>query len=272
VARFTPVSAPSNSVVNLTIDRVAHARWLELRSLGSAVPLEVREFLPPPNRHTFPGMRSEEGSFDVAIADPLIAIHELLCTKAKDDDVYLQSMLVEDTAGTGAGKEKPEKEERKEAKAKGKEAAKAEPAPTPRDLVTILQELVALYVIDYVESVVRNLRHLALSLIVCLTVTTMMLSSYPFAPASVVRVGFFTLMALAVATIAATLFQMNRNATLSRISHTPAGEVTWDSQFIINLLLVTGVPLLTVISAQFPGVREFLFSWVSPALIAIGKS
>jgi hypothetical protein len=31
------------------------------------------------------------------------------------------------------------------------------------------------------------------------------------------------------------------------------------------------VPLLTLLSAQFPQIRDILFSWVTPVLKAIGK-
>lgn len=148
------------------------------------------------------------------------------------------------------------------------------PAPKPaagEQRVLILQELVALYVVDYIEWVVRQLRQLALSLIIALTLTTLLLTSYPFEPASLLKTLFFILIGLSVASIASILFQMNRNATLSRITHTAAGEVTWNWQFGLNLALVIGVPLVTVLSAQFPEVRDFLFAWVTPIMKSLGK-
>jgi hypothetical protein len=90
----------------------------------------------------------------------------------------------------------------------------------------------------------------------------------PKADTTSVRTG----VALSVVAIATILFQMNRNSTSSRIGHTTAGEITGDTRFILTLLLVTGVPLITIISAELPGVREFLFAWVTPALKAVAKT
>jgi hypothetical protein len=135
----------------------------------------------------------------------------------------------------------------------------------------VAQEIVALYVVDYVEWVVRHLRHLALNLVVALALTTVLLSSYPLEPESLVKVCFFGLMAAAVACVASLLFEMSRNDTMSRITHTTPGQINWDTQLVFNLVLVSVVPILTVVSAHFPQVRGFLFSWVTPALSAIGK-
>ena len=127
-------------------------------------------------------------------------------------------------------------------------------------------------VIDYVEGG-AHLRQLSLSLILALAMTTILLGSYPFQPATFVKTFFFTLMVVAVGSIAMLLFQMNRDTTMSRITRTVPGEVTWDVQLVLNLLLVAAVPILTLVSTQFPQVREFLFtSWLTPALSAIAKS
>jgi hypothetical protein len=247
LARFTPFNAPADSAVNLTIDRAAYARWLDLRYVKDRLPDSIARWVPDRAGGAFPSLRSESARFDLSIAGPLIAMHRALVSAVRHDDIYLATMVSDP-------------------------ARSATRTPRPGGTVAPVQELVALYVIDYVEWVVRHLRQLAFYLIICLTLTMVFISSYPFAPASLIRVIFFTLMALSVIAIATILFQMNRNSTLSRIGHTTAGEITWDTQFILSLLLVTGVPLITIISAEFPGVRDFLFSWVTPALKAVAKT
>jgi hypothetical protein len=247
LARFTPFGVPSDAVVNLTIDRAAYPLWLELRGASDRLTTEVRAQVPAIEGKAFPSLRTEAAQFDLAVADPLIVMHQALVRESARDAFYSAAVVT-------------------------RPASAKEPMSRPRGLGAPIQELIALYVIDYVEWVMRQLRQLAFYLIVCLTLTIMFISSYPFAPASVIRVIFFSLMALSVAAIASLLFQMNRNATLSRIGHTTAGEITWDTQFIVSLLLVTGVPLITIISAELPGVRDFLFSWVTPALKALAKT
>jgi hypothetical protein len=150
-------------------------------------------------------------------------------------------------------------------------AATAGTTARPLGWADVAQELVALYVIDYVEWVVRHLRHLALSIIVSLALTTMLLASYPFEPESLVKVFFFGLMAAAVLSIGSLLFHMKRDTTMSRITRTTPGEVDWDTKFVSDLVLVGAVPVLTLLSTQVPQVRAFLFSWVAPTLTALGK-
>jgi hypothetical protein len=65
---------------------------------------------------------------------------------------------------------------------------------------------------------------------------------------------------------------MNRNAVLSAITNTPAGEVSWNAPFVLSLATYGLVPFITVISAEFPQVRSFLFSWVTPLLRALAKA
>ena len=57
---------------------------------------------------------------------------------------------------------------------------------------------------------------------------------------------------------------MNRNDILSRMSGSTPGELTWDRTLYANLALYGIVPAVTLISSQFPMLRETLFKWVDP--------
>ena len=72
-------------------------------------------------------------------------------------------------------------------------------------------------------------------------------------------------------TVSLVINQMSRNDLLSRITATTAGKVTWDFAYISNLLLFAGIPLLAALTAEFPQVREALFSWVAPLLRTMAK-
>jgi hypothetical protein len=62
------------------------------------------------------------------------------------------------------------------------------------------------------------------------------------------------------------------NELLSRITNTDPGRITWDTSHVSNLLLFAGIPLLAVISSEFPAVRRVLFAWVEPLLRVVMKA
>jgi len=82
---------------------------------------------------------------------------------------------------------------------------------------------------------------------------------------------FFAVSVMTVSGLVFVLLQMNRNDILSFITRTDPGRLSWDGAFTFNLALYVAVPLLTLLSSEIPEVREFLFSWVSPLLRALGK-
>jgi hypothetical protein len=147
------------------------------------------------------------------------------------------------------------------------------PPPSPRQRwMRTAEELAAIYVVDYIEWVFRYLRRLAAFLAAALVLMMITVASYPFQPASVVRTIYFGILGVAVLTIVAVLVRMNRDTVLSAITGTTPGEVTWDSTFIINLVTYAAIPVLTLLGSQIPALRDFLFSWVSPALRAFIKT
>ena len=134
------------------------------------------------------------------------------------------------------------------------------------------EELVAVYVVDYVEWVFEYLRGLATFLLTALILMTVLIVAYPFQPASIVRTMYFIIIGVTVITLIAVLFRMNRDPVLSAIAGTNANEVTWDARFVLNLITFGAVPILTLLGSQFPALRGFLFSWVSPVLTAFTKT
>jgi len=133
-----------------------------------------------------------------------------------------------------------------------------------------VEELAALFTVDYIGWVVRHLRLLALQTLAALALTTMFLSSYPFEPQSLVRLVFFAIAVVGVAGLVVLLVQSNRDPVLSRIANTDPGELTWDAPFVINLLAVSAVPIVTILGTAFPEVRDVLFGWLAPILKTVG--
>ena len=69
---------------------------------------------------------------------------------------------------------------------------------------------------------------------------------------------------LIVALAAFVIAQMSRDTTLSHITNTTPGELGWD--FWVRITSFVAIPLLSLLSAQFPQIGRFLFSWAQPAL------
>lgn len=134
------------------------------------------------------------------------------------------------------------------------------------------EEYVAIQAAGYIESVLRHLRVLAAFLLLSLVLTTVMLSSYPFQPQGLVKLCFSFVLAAAVVALVGVTSDMNRNATLSRMSRTAPGRLTWDVGYVLNLALFAVAPLLTLVGSEFPWVRGVFFAWVDPLLRALTKS
>ena len=137
--------------------------------------------------------------------------------------------------------------------------------------VRAAEEYVASRMVEYVEWVIRHLRVLALFMLLSLVLTTLLISSYPYQPQSRLRLVLLLVLVGSVGALIAALVQMNRNEVLSRIAHTDPGRVTWDTTFILNLFTFGVVPLVTLLSSEFPGLRSALFSWVQPLVSALVK-
>jgi len=139
-----------------------------------------------------------------------------------------------------------------------------------RTWLAAAEEFTAVQVVDYVEWVVAQLRTLAVFLFVAMVLTTMLLSSYPYERQSVVKLVFFVVLVAGVGTLLRVSVEMNRDEVLSRVAKTEPGKLTWDRHFLINALVFGVVPVATLVSSEFPAVREFLFAWIYPITRLVG--
>ena len=67
--------------------------------------------------------------------------------------------------------------------------------------------------------------------------------------------------------IVAVLAEMDRDAIMSRITNTKANEL--GMTFFIRVAQYGVLPLVTLVSSQFPEITRLLFSWLQPAIDAI---
>ena len=133
------------------------------------------------------------------------------------------------------------------------------------------EEFMAIECVRYVESVLHDLRLLASFLLMSLLLSVALLSSYPFQPQGIVKLAFIALLLGTVIVLFLVMTQMSRDDVLSSITRTEPGKVSWDTTLVLNLVLFGVIPLLALVSSEFPSVRTFLFSWAEPMLRSLGK-
>ena len=134
------------------------------------------------------------------------------------------------------------------------------------------EDFLAIECVRYIESVLHDLRLLASFLLVTLLLSVLLLSSYPFQPQGIVKLAFIALLLSTVVVLFLVMTQMSRDDVLSSITRTDAGKVSWDTTMVLNVALFGAIPLLALLSSEFPGVRSFLFSWAEPMVRSLVKS
>lgn len=133
------------------------------------------------------------------------------------------------------------------------------------------EEYFAVEVFTYVETIMLNLRRLAFFLLLTLILTVIGLSSYPFQPQSVVKAVFIVLTITTVVAMFVVMTRMSRNVVLSRMSGSDAGKVSWDTSFVLNIVVFGALPLLALLSSEFPSIRSLLFSWADPVVKVVSR-
>jgi hypothetical protein len=132
---------------------------------------------------------------------------------------------------------------------------------------TLAAEAVALRYIAFIRYVMLQLQNQLSFLTVGFILTAIALNCYPFQGRSYFR-WWLTVVFIALSVVVIKVFaEMSRDATLSRLTDTPIGQV--GSEFYFKVIAAGALPLLTVLASHFPGLGRFLFSWVQPAFSAL---
>jgi hypothetical protein len=128
-------------------------------------------------------------------------------------------------------------------------------------------EFVVLQYISFIRYALRQLRNFGWLLSVSFLFVAFSLSSYSFqSPQMISR--FLTVLFVAVgALVTIVLAQMERDAILSRLAGSKAGELNKD--FVFHVMRYGALPLLGLLASLFPSVASFLFSWVQPGIEAL---
>ncbi len=128
------------------------------------------------------------------------------------------------------------------------------------------EDYFTLRIAEYIQWASKQIRHLSVFLVASLVLAVLLYSTYPFYPQRLIRLVFFFIVAAASGSMLLVLVQMNRNEALSRLGNTTPGRVSWNVGFALKVVTVGVIPVLTLLSAEFPALRENLLRWADPLL------
>ncbi len=132
-----------------------------------------------------------------------------------------------------------------------------------KDLIQRAQSFFAAQIVVFLHHVLSHLQNLIFFVVMGLLLMLLAINYYPFQP----REGllwFNWLIILTTISLSLVVFvQMGRDRVLSLLSDTPPGQVTWNREFVLRILLYVIVPVLVLLGAQFPEGMKQMLSWVS---------
>ncbi len=152
--------------------------------------------------------------------------------------------------------------------AKDSEGKDATVEPPAKDLTTrAVEHFLCLFYLNVILVPLRRLQTLILAMAGVFVFVLISYSSYPFESKEsfhALLISIFLMISLVVGIVYG---QMYANPLLSRITNTKPGELGLD--FWVRLGTFVFIPLLSLLSVQFPEINNFLFSWLQPALQSI---
>ena len=123
---------------------------------------------------------------------------------------------------------------------------------------------IALQYSVFIGYVLRHLQNLLLCSIACFVLIVVALNCFVFQFPEALSYCLAAVLVLSGLKVLLVLAQLERDPIFSRLSGTHPGELGKD--FYFRAFAIGALPVLTVVSTQFPAVSRFLSSWVEPAV------
>jgi hypothetical protein len=145
------------------------------------------------------------------------------------------------------------------------------PEQKPKSLPTAAYEqacrFVALHYSAYIGYALHQLQNLLICSLVCFVLLVLALNSFSFqSPQAIVHLLTAGLIIGGVVVLIA-FAQMERDPILSRLSGTAEGEL--GKTFWLRALSYGAIPVLTVLSTEFPSIGRFFTAWIQPISAAL---
>lgn len=131
--------------------------------------------------------------------------------------------------------------------------------------ISIANEYIAMRFGAYLRYVTLQLKNLMTFMSLGLLPLLLAAVSYPFRESESIAWCLVIVVAMLLFSVGTVLIQMDRDSLLSRMSETTPGKVD-RSAFLWHMLSVGSLPVVTALSALFPSVGNFIFSWLQPLL------
>jgi hypothetical protein len=139
--------------------------------------------------------------------------------------------------------------------------------PAKAPCTRAVEHFLCLFYLNIILVPLRRLQTLILAMAGVFVFVLISYSSYPFESREsfhVLLISVFFAISLVVGLVYG---QMYADPLLSRITNTKPGELGLD--FWVRLGTFVFIPLVSLLSVQFPEVNNFLFSWLQPALQSV---
>jgi len=111
------------------------------------------------------------------------------------------------------------------------------------------------------------LRTMAMTIIALFVASACAMSSYPFDPRQALSAVLIALFVIGGMVIVKVYADMHRDATLSHVTNTKPGEL--GSEFWFKIVGFGFAPLIGLMTRIFPGITDFLFSWLQPSISSL---
>jgi hypothetical protein len=150
---------------------------------------------------------------------------------------------------------------------KKEEAAPSLPPQAEDAHIRNLEEFVCLNYLGFIQNVLGRLRTMAMTIIALFVACACAMSAYPFDPRQLLSAVLIVLFAIGGVVIVKVYADMHRDATLSHVTKTKPGEL--GAEFWFKLVGFGLAPLIGLMTRIFPGVTDFLFSWLQPSISSL---
>ena len=130
----------------------------------------------------------------------------------------------------------------------------------------LAEELVALRYYSYIRYVGTELRNLLMFVILAFFGLFVALHSYAFRAGRTIDIALITLFVILVIGIILALGQQERDALLSRLQRSNAGEL--NTNFYLDVAKYAVLPALALIASHVPSISNFFLRWIQPGVDA----
>jgi hypothetical protein len=127
-----------------------------------------------------------------------------------------------------------------------------ETGSTPDDVFRLGEDFLVGRVASLLAHTLPQMQNLIVTSVAGLLLLLFAVSSYPFQPHDLLLLFNWTGILTFVAIAMWVFVQMNRDPLLSSLNGTKPGQINWNKEFIIRIVVYGIVPILALLGAQFP--------------------